>query len=119
LDALGFGSGMGSQPAFGDNASMGYDPELSDAFDDADTGMESFELDFELPRNWDEPYDEDALPLFGRDLFTSSRRLFRPATDIPIPSDYILGPGDTLVVQLYGKENASHSLVVNREGQIQ
>src|SRR5690606_7122904 len=39
LDALGFGGGMGSQPAFGESANMGNDSELSGAFDDADTGM--------------------------------------------------------------------------------
>lgn len=59
------------------------------------------------------------LPLFGRSLFKSNLDSFRPATDIPIPADYVMGPGDTLVVQLYGKENRSHSLVLNREGQIQ
>ena len=116
LDALGFGGGMGSQPAFGDSTDSRS--ELSDAFDN-DAGLEDVALDFEFPDAQGSEEDTDALPLFGRELFSSSRRLFRPATDIPIPSDYILGPGDTLVVQLYGKENASHSLVVNREGQIQ
>ncbi len=116
LDALGFGGGMGSQPTFGD--SVDSRPEPTDGFED-DTGLEDFALDFALSDAAGSGEDADALPLFGRELFSSSRRLFRPATDIPIPSDYILGPGDTLVVQLYGKENASHSLVVNREGQIQ
>jgi protein involved in polysaccharide export with SLBB domain len=59
------------------------------------------------------------LPLFGRDLFKNSLDAFRPATDIPVPANYIMGPGDTLVIQLYGKENLAHSLVLNREGQIQ
>lgn len=60
---------------------------------------------------------EQGIPaLFGHNLF---RNNFRPATNVPVPADYILGPGDTLVVQLYGKDNSSHSLVVNREGQIQ
>ncbi len=30
-----------------------------------------------------------------------------------------MGPGDNIVVQLYGKENGSYALTVNREGQIQ
>lgn len=61
----------------------------------------------------------DQLPLFGRSLFRSGLESFQPAVSIPVPADYVMGPGDTLVVQLYGKENISHSLVINREGQIQ
>ena len=38
------------------------------------------------------------------------------ATDIPIPIDYVIGPGDTIEVQLFGSENAQYNLVVNREG---
>ncbi len=59
------------------------------------------------------------LPLFGRDLFQNNLDAFRPATDIPVPANYVMGPGDTLVIQLYGKENLAHSLVLNREGQVQ
>ncbi|HSX85815.1 MAG TPA: SLBB domain-containing protein [Cellvibrio sp.] len=59
------------------------------------------------------------MPLFGRDLFQNNLDAFRPATDIPVPANYVMGPGDTLVIQLYGKENLAHSLVLNREGQVQ
>lgn len=62
---------------------------------------------------------DKVLPLFGRSLFQAGLNTFKPATDIPVPADYIMGPGDTLVVQLYGKENFSHALVINREGQVQ
>lgn len=61
----------------------------------------------------------DRPELFGHDLFRSTPDAFRPATDIPVPANYVLGPGDTMVIQLYGKENTSHSLILNREGQIQ
>lgn len=56
---------------------------------------------------------------FGYDLFASSPMTFAPTTDIPVPVDYVLGPGDTLIIQLYGKENSTQELVVNREGSIQ
>ena len=63
--------------------------------------------------------DAEQLQLFGRDLFKNGLDAFRPVSNIPVPADYIMGPGDTIVIQLYGKESASYSLVVNREGQIQ
>ena len=59
------------------------------------------------------------LKQFGYDLFAGSPTTFAPATDIPVPTDYIVGPGDTVIVQLYGKDNATHELVVNREGIMQ
>lgn len=57
-----------------------------------------------------------ALTQFGYDLFAGTPTTFAPATDIPIPSDYIVGPGDNIQVQLFGKENVDYDLVVSREG---
>jgi len=53
---------------------------------------------------------------FGYDLFAGTPTTFAPATDIPVPVNYVIGPGDTVEVQLFGKENEQHSLVVTREG---
>lgn len=59
------------------------------------------------------------LRLFGYDLFENNAAAFQPAIDIPVPADYVVGPGDTFVVQLYGKENANYALTVTREGVVQ
>ena len=58
------------------------------------------------------------LKQFGYDLFAGEPTTFAPATDIPVPAEYVIGPGDTLQVQLFGKENAEYNLVVTREGQL-
>jgi protein involved in polysaccharide export with SLBB domain len=55
---------------------------------------------------------------FGNALFEGVPTTFAPATDIPVPPEYKLGPGDTIDVQLFGKENRQYSLVVNRDGTI-
>ncbi|WYH44050.1 SLBB domain-containing protein [Teredinibacter turnerae] len=60
----------------------------------------------------------EKLELFGYDIFQFGADTFSPSVDIPIPSDYVLGPGDTINVQLYGKENTTHSLTVDRDGQV-
>lgn len=100
-------------------------PVLSDGGDkpDAKSSQQKNEKG-ENETKTDEMVDDDQagaakLPLFGRDLFQNGLDAFRPATDIPVPANYVMGPGDTIVVQLYGKENLAHSLVLNREGQIQ
>jgi polysaccharide export outer membrane protein len=58
------------------------------------------------------------LEQFGYDLFAGAPTTFAPATDIPVSSDYVIGPGDEIRVQLYGKTNLSRDLVVDREGQV-
>jgi len=55
---------------------------------------------------------------FGYGLFAGTPTTFAPATDIPVPPEYKIGPGDTVDVQLFGKENRQYSLVVNRDGTI-
>ncbi len=59
------------------------------------------------------------LKQFGYDLFAGSPSTFAPATDIPVPYDYVIGPGDTINIQLFGKENTEYNLVVTREGVLQ
>lgn len=57
-----------------------------------------------------------ALKPFGYDLFAGVPSTFAPATDIPVPADYVIGPDDTVQIQLYGKDNQQYSLVVTRDG---
>ena len=59
-----------------------------------------------------------ALQPFGYDLFKDTSSTFAPITDVPVPSDYIVGPGDRLVVQLYGSQNRTLRLTVERDGRI-
>ncbi len=60
----------------------------------------------------------DALKPFGYDLFANVPTTYAPATDIPVPPEYVIGPGDTVKVQLIGSVKASYSLVVGRDGEI-
>ncbi len=64
-------------------------------------------------------HESTELKQFGYSLFNDNPNSLQAPTDIPVPANYIMGPGDTLVVQLYGKDNSTHSLAVNREGLIQ
>lgn len=65
-----------------------------------------------------EPVGIAALQPFGYDLFQRSRRAFAADTGIPAPVDYIMGPGDTVNIQLFGSQNIEHFLTVSREGAI-
>lgn len=65
-----------------------------------------------------EPSGSEALRPFGYDLFREVPTTFAPATDIPVPPDYVLGPGDNVLLDLFGKRSDRYSLVVDREGRI-
>ncbi|APX07512.1 OtnA protein [Vibrio campbellii] len=58
------------------------------------------------------------LKRFGLDLFAGSPTTFAPISDVPVPTDYTVGAGDEIVIQLFGKENTTHRLRVNRAGTI-
>ncbi|MBT3197399.1 MAG: ATPase, partial [Gammaproteobacteria bacterium] len=61
---------------------------------------------------------QGGLEQFGYDLFAGQATTFAPVANIPIPSEYMVGPGDTLQIFLFGKESAEHTLQINREGEL-
>lgn len=53
---------------------------------------------------------------FGLDIFRWSPSTFEPLTYGPVDPEYPLGPGDELVLTLWGDDQTSRSLTVTREG---
>lgn len=62
---------------------------------------------------------KETIKPFGYDLFAGTPSTFAPLANAPVPADYIVGPGDTLNVQVYGAENRSYQLQLDRQGQVQ
>ena len=58
----------------------------------------------------------NGLPIFGLDVFTRASSLFQPLLSGPVPDDYVLGPGDEMVLILTGEVELVQQLVVTREG---
>ncbi|GAB1620085.1 SLBB domain-containing protein [Agarivorans albus] len=58
------------------------------------------------------------LQRFGLDVFATQPTTFAPLNNIPVTDNYRLGPGDTLNVQLFGKEIGTFEFKVNRHGSI-
>lgn len=58
------------------------------------------------------------LKRFGHDFFTASPSTFAPVTNIPAPTDYLIGSGDQLAVQLFGAQDRAFRLTVDREGRV-
>ena len=62
--------------------------------------------------------ETNAIKPFGYDLFASDPSTFAPGNEVPIPSDYRIGPGDLLEIQLFGQQNESYSLGISSDGLI-
>lgn len=58
------------------------------------------------------------LEQFGYDIFTSLPTTFAPVEGIPVPPDYIVGPGDSFTVQIFSGVDLQYTLVVTREGKL-
>ena len=63
-----------------------------------------------------EPIAAEALTPFGYDLFDTDEVSFEPAMAGPVPPDYILGPGDSIRVQLFGNVNGIYEFEITRDG---
>lgn len=56
--------------------------------------------------------------IFGASLFQSSTPMFEPNLRIATPKSYVIGPGDQLLIDIYGQSEASHTLNVTPDGTI-
>jgi polysaccharide biosynthesis/export protein len=65
-----------------------------------------------------DPQGAKALKPYGYEIFRDAANALVPGTDIPVPDDYKVGPGDTVNVQLYGQQTGMYSLPVSRDGTI-
>ncbi|ENO1773119.1 SLBB domain-containing protein [Vibrio sp. 1641] len=71
-----------------------------------------------VEEQWLKKGEQGELKRFGLDLFAGSPSTFAPISDVPVPANYTVGAGDEIIVQLFGKENETHRLRVNRAGTI-
>ncbi|WP_276348701.1 SLBB domain-containing protein [Daejeonella sp. JGW-45] len=56
--------------------------------------------------------------IFGADLFKNSNLTFEPNLNMATPRNYVIGPGDELLIDIYGNSEASYNLKVSPEGNI-
>lgn len=55
---------------------------------------------------------------YGYSFFSQPPTTFLPLQDVPVGPDYIIGPGDTIRLVLWGSVQGEHHLTVDRQGQI-
>lgn len=58
------------------------------------------------------------MTIYGHDIFTSQSLTFEPNSNLPTPENYILGPGDEVVIDIWGANEASIRQTISPEGRI-
>jgi protein involved in polysaccharide export with SLBB domain len=58
------------------------------------------------------------LPVFGADFFADTRRLPSTADNVPVSGDYLVGPGDEVMIRAWGSIDVDYRSKVDRNGQI-
>jgi protein involved in polysaccharide export with SLBB domain len=60
----------------------------------------------------------DGKKVFGRDIFSQANPNFQPNVNMAVPPTYILGPGDQLIIDIYGASQQTMVHTISPEGTI-
>ena len=56
--------------------------------------------------------------VFGRDIFNNKNLTFEPVMNIATPQNYVIGPGDQVIIDVYGDTQKSDQLQVSPDGDV-
>ena len=85
------------------------------------------DVDVTAPEAEDEELDDEESPLFdedgykriwGHEIFSSGRLSFEPNQNGATPEDYVLGPGDEIIIDIWGLNEATIKQEITPEGRI-
>lgn len=76
------------------------------------------EIQQNINQHVDGEVGEAKLKVFGRDIFNTKLLSFEPNMNIATPQNYVVGPGDEVIVDIYGASQKSEQLTVSPDGDI-
>ncbi len=56
--------------------------------------------------------------IFGQNLFMNKTLNFEPNLNVPVPEDYVLGPGDEVIIDVWGNSEFFERQVISPEGDV-
>ena len=62
--------------------------------------------------------NEDVLKVFGRNIFNSKNLTFAPSQNIATPLNYKLGPGDEIIIDVWGDSQTTIRQTISPDGSI-
>lgn len=89
--------------------------ELTQVTDEA---TETIEGVLNIDRDEDQTNKEKQDSIFGHNIFNNEKLSFEPNMNISAPQDYVIGPGDEIIIDIFGATQVSIHQFVNAEGVI-
>jgi protein involved in polysaccharide export with SLBB domain len=77
--------------------------------DSAEWEKQMWEMEYEMKRQ---------KKVFGRDIFNNKELTFEPSMNIATPQTYRIGPGDEVIIDVYGASQKSETLTVSPDGDV-
>ena len=99
------------------SSTVGQPGEEIDVFERVERMQLEQEIRESIAEKEGEEFEEE-LKRFGLELFDREISTFAPVDDLPAPAGYLMGPGDSVNVYMFGSEEADLSLSVTRDGQL-
>jgi protein involved in polysaccharide export with SLBB domain len=62
--------------------------------------------------------EQKGLKIFGMEFFSNEYLTFEPSINIATPKNYVIGPGDQVVIDIWGQSEQTYILEVSPEGSI-
>lgn len=103
--------------ARGQGLRPGGEPHILDPFAPRSDVLPPPERDSEFQRFVFDATGE-RLPRFGQRLFDVASTTFAPVDRVPVPADYVLGPGDELYIRGWGAVDIDYRALIDRNGLI-
>ena len=63
--------------------------------------------------------DSTAVQIYGHNIFTNNNLTFEPNSNLATPENYTLGPGDEVIIDIWGANENSIRQVISPDGSIQ
>ena len=103
-----------------DISSLNNVTDKSQSTQSLDNTVQAREIDSDSELEQKDRFDptEEALKPFGYELFSGEPTSFMPTEVASVPGDYIIDIGDSINLNLYGKESQSLTLQVDGEGHL-
>jgi protein involved in polysaccharide export with SLBB domain len=95
--------------------STGKTGTTGEVVNNANSDIQNVEDDIQMMSNVNEGTGKK---VFGRDIFNNRLLTFEPTMNIATPQNYTVGPGDQVVVDVYGASQKSLQLTVSPDGEI-
>ena len=84
----------------------------------ADAAEEHAEAERDVESTQNVPGEAMGKKVFGRDIFNTHALSFEPNMNLATPTDYVLGPGDQIVIDIYGDSQKTMVHTISPEGTV-